>query len=91
MWGLFWDLISSNWDWLAVIILVVAVGLIVGWRAAIPVLLAAVSLTSYRRGRRDERVVDEATREEQRDAYDRIDAEHRTGSDAAERLREGRF
>lgn len=81
----------QHWDLLAAAILVVAVALMLGWRQAIVVLLAVVSLVSYRRGRKDERVVDEAKRKEQNDAYNKIDADGRSGSDSVDRLRNGKF
>lgn len=81
----------QHWDILAAVILVVAVALMLGWRQAIVVLLAVVSLLSYRRGRNDERVVDEAKRKEQNDAYRKIDADGRSGSDTIDRLRDGKF
>lgn len=85
------DLLWEHWDILLSVLVVLSLALFFGWRQALVALVALSSMLSYSRGRKDEREVNSYIRKEQQDEYKRIDGDKRTGSDAAERLRDGKF
>lgn len=89
MWLL--GLLREYWDVALGVLLIVVVLLALGWRAALAAGIAVLSAVSYRQGRRAVTERDAEIRRKQVEDYRQIDSRPRSGSDAADRLRDGEF